>query len=130
MKEGFLYVANMIFPTLLALSSEEQERGLMFQKEPPIMSFVYAHPRINQFWMKNTPAPLDIVFAKNNKISQICKGEPYSLKAIGNHSLSDLVVEFPYGTMEKSGITLGDSLGLFMPSLAELVDHRNHGGKR
>lgn len=121
MEEGYIHIANNIFPTLLAISEDEQTKGLMFEAwPPPIMSFVYAMPKVNVFWMKNTPSPLDIVFCCNGKVSQICKGEPHSTSLIGDYTHSDLVVEFPYGTIACSGIKLGHSVGLIKPSPAEL----------
>ena len=41
MEQGYIYISDNVFQTLLAISSEEQSLGLMFQKwPPPIMSFV------------------------------------------------------------------------------------------
>jgi uncharacterized membrane protein (UPF0127 family) len=62
--------------------------------------------------MKNTKAPLDIVFALNGKITLICKGEPYSLRMIGDDNLSDLVVEFPFGTCQEHEINVGDPVSI------------------
>lgn len=121
MESGYLYINNNIFPTLLAISQKEQERGLMEQSwPPPVMSFIYSIPQCNKFWMKNTPSPLDIVFAHNGVITQICYGEPYSTAMIGDDRLSDLVVEFPYGTIYSSDIKLGHKIGLVKPNVEEL----------
>jgi uncharacterized protein len=109
----YINVAGIKVSTLLAMTADEQERGLMYQKwPPPIMSFVYASPRINKFWMHKTPSPLDIVFCLNNKIISICSGEPYSTKIIGDDRLSDLVVEFPAGTCNAYNIKIGDPIEL------------------
>lgn len=121
MKEGYIYIANNIMPTLLAISQDEQSRGLMYMEwPPPIMSFIYASPGINKFWMKNTPSPLDIVFCNNNIITQICVGIPHSTQVIGGDNLSDLIIELPYGTVKSSGIKLGNEAGLIRPTVAEL----------
>ena len=120
MESGFIYIHNNVFPTLFAISSEEQTKGLMYQEfPPPVMSFVYSYPRVNKFWMSNTPSPLDIVFCHDNKITQICYGEPYSTRIIGNDSPSDLIIEFPYGTVKSSNIKIGQSAGLVKPTQAE-----------
>src|ERR1700676_1949215 len=117
MESGLISIKNNIFETLLAISSEEQSRGLMHIKPPtPIMSFVYNIPQVNKFWMASTPSPLDIVFCCNNKITQICSGEPYSLAAIGNHSMSDLVIEFPLGTVSSCNFKLGYDVHLVKPT--------------
>lgn len=113
MKKGYVYISENIFETLLAISSNEQERGLMgVSWPPPIMSFVYDKPKINKFWMHNTPSPLDIVFCKNGKINQIHKGEPYSTKIIGDDILSDLIIELPYGTCSALNIKVDDFANL------------------
>lgn len=122
MRTGFIYINENVIGSLLALSSEEQEKGLMFEPfPPPVMSFVYLHPRVNKFWMKNTPSPLDIIFSNKNKITQICKGEPYSTSTIGNNSLSDLIVEFPYGSAKDLNIKVGDTIEIVKPTYSELV---------
>lgn len=121
MEQGYIYIHNTIFPSLFALSSEEQERGLMFQEwPPPVMAFLYEAPRINKFWMKNTPSPLDIVFCHKGKVSEICCGEPHSTSVIGSNLLSDLVIELPYGTAEQSQIKVGHSAGLVKPTSKDL----------
>jgi uncharacterized membrane protein (UPF0127 family) len=121
MESGYIYIHNSVFPTLLAISSEEQAVGLMGKAwPPPIMSFIYTQPKYNKFWMKNTPSPLDIVFSNKGIITQICKGEPHSTSVIGDDRLSDLIVEFPYGTVSNSGIKIGHEVGLVMPTADEL----------
>lgn len=121
MKTGVIYVANNLFETLLAISNEEQERGLMHIKPPvPVMTFVYDRPKINKFWMANTPSSLDILFCHNGKVTQICKGEPYSTSTIGDNKFSDMVIELPYGTVLDSKIKLGHEVGFIEPSDQEL----------
>ncbi len=120
MEQGYIYIHNNIFPTLLAISAEEQAQGLMHQEwPPPVMSFVYESPGVNRFWMKNTPSPLDIVFCHNGKVSEICYGEPHSTKAVGTQ-LSDLVIELPHGTVDSVGIKVGHPVGLVAPTLPQL----------
>lgn len=112
-RSSTLIIGAHIVPTLLAISSEEQEKGLMGREwPPPVMSFVYAEPSINRFWMKNTPSPLDIVFALRGEIVSIHKGEPHSTTLIGDYKFSDLVVELPFGTCKKLGIKIGDPVTL------------------
>jgi uncharacterized protein len=121
MEHGYIHIADNIFPTLLAISTEEQSKGLMYQEwPPPVMSFLYSHARVVKFWMKNTPSPLDIVFCHQGKVTQIRYGEPHSTRMIGGDVFSDLVVEFPYGTVLSSGIKINHFMGLVSPSPAEL----------
>lgn len=117
MNKGYIYINNNIFDTLLAVSEEEQQRGLMGQAwPPPVMTFVYSSPRVNKFWMKDTPSPLDIIFCSKGKVSQICLGEPYSTSVIGDNKFSDLVIELPHGTVIASGIKLGHHVGIVEPT--------------
>jgi uncharacterized membrane protein (UPF0127 family) len=121
MENGYIFIHNNVFPTLLAISEEEQSRGLMEQEwPPPIMSFVYATPKYNKFWMRNTPSPLDIIFCHAGEVVQICKGEPHSTAMIGDDRLTDLVIELPYGTAAASDIKLGYKVGLVKPTKDEL----------
>ena len=121
MEQGYVYIHNNIFPTLLAISFDEQSQGLMHQEwPPPVMSFVYAEPRLNKFWMKNTPSPLDIIFCRNGSVLEICYGEPYSTSVIGGDHLSDLVIELPHGTVASTSIRIGHSVGLVKPTPDEL----------
>lgn len=121
MKSGIVFIANNLFETLLAISADEQQRGLMYIEPPaPVMTFIYKKPQINKFWMANTKAPLDIVFCSKGQVSQICLGEPYSTSIIGDDRFSDLVIEFPRGTVVSSDIKLGHHVGVVKPTVAEL----------
>lgn len=48
----------------LALTSAQQQRGLMFRKRAPADGMLFVFPRATSggFWMKNTLVPLTIVF--------------------------------------------------------------------
>jgi hypothetical protein len=112
-KSGYVFINNNVFHSLLAESEQEQEHGLMHESwPPPIMSFIYKYPKINKFWMHQTPSPLDIVFCRNGKVIDICYGEPLSTKIIGPNDLSDLIIEFPHGTVASTDIKIGQDVGL------------------
>jgi len=113
MKSSFLKIKEVEFPTLIAISELEQRKGLMNCYDlPPSMSFVYESPKVNKFWMHNTPMPLDIVFCNKGKIISIAAGEPFSTTLIGPDYATDLVVEFPYGTCKKFNFSTGDEIHL------------------
>jgi uncharacterized membrane protein (UPF0127 family) len=113
MKSSTLVIKGINVPTLLAVSESEQQMGLMYcHNLPPSMSFVYDSPKINKFWMKNTPKELDIVFCKSGRVIHIAKGSPFSTTTIGPDFPTDLVVEFPYGTCSQLGVKEGDEVSL------------------
>src|SRR5258708_25994200 len=101
------------FPTLLAITTDEQEKGLMHCKSPPpSMSFVYKKQIFAAFWMQNVSFPLDIVFCCDNKIISIRKGIPNSTAIISSGAPSDLVIELPADTCKQNGIKVGDHVSL------------------
>lgn len=113
MDKGSVIINGNRLEVLLAISDEEQSKGLMYVKPPvPNMAFVYGQPKINSFWMKSTPSPLDIVFCHKNRIVSICSGTPFSTQLIGGDRFSDLVVEFQKGTCASLGVKEGDPIEL------------------
>lgn len=121
MENGILVIGEKSFDVLLAISEIEQSRGLMRVQPPvPNMVFIYDEPKVSKFWMANTPSPLDIIFCRAGKITQICKGEPYSTKLIGDDIISDLVIELPFGTASSMGLQLGHKVSLLKPALDDL----------
>jgi uncharacterized membrane protein (UPF0127 family) len=105
-------IKGQVFPTEVAITEAEQNRGLMFREwPPPIMVFPYKSAATRRFWMKNTISPLDIVFCKANYVVGIFKGEPLSTKLLGPDEPSDLVVELPAGTASRLGLSVGDYVG-------------------
>jgi uncharacterized membrane protein (UPF0127 family) len=122
MEQGIVFVGDNIFETFIAITAEEQMLGLMYV-DPPLlspMSFIYEKPQINKFWMKNTKMPLDIIFCNGGIVSEICYGEPYSLRTIGSDTPSDLVIELPYGSVEQFVIKIAQSVELVKPPTEEL----------
>ena len=121
MREGYIFVNDNVFTSLIAITADEQQRGLMHIQPPtPIMSFVYASPQINKFWMRSTPAPLDIIFCCDGKVSELCHGNPYDLSMIGSNKLSDLVIEFPEGSIDQHNIKINNKVGIVKPEPTEL----------
>lgn len=112
-------------PTLIALTEDEQEMGLMYQKwPPPIMSFPFKSSEIRKFWMKNTPSPLDIIFCNSGRIVGIYDGKPYSKDLVGPDLPVDLVIEIPAGMAKKLSVDCGDNVKLkySIKSLAKKFD--------
>lgn len=123
MKEGYIYISDNVFHSLLAISEDEQSKGLMYVEPPaPVMSFLYSEPKISKFWMKNTKAPLDIVFCSDGKVKGIFYGEPYSTAMIGPNYACDMIIELPFGTVESLSIKIGQKAGLVKPTRNDLED--------
>lgn len=112
MKTSSITIENNKFSCYVAETDKEKQMGLMYVKPPaPIMIFKYNSPEDTKFWMKNTPAPLEILFCLDNKISKIKVGTPYSTELI-HGGYSDLVIEVPQGYVSKYGIKINDSVKL------------------
>jgi len=97
------------FDAYLALSREQQMRGLMFVREMPAttgMLFVYDYVSVHSMWMKNTYIPLDIVFARQDgTVATIARNtEPLSLRSIASSEPVTFVLELNAGTTEQLGI--------------------------
>lgn len=102
------------FSIEIADTSEEREAGLMFRKDMADdhgMLFVFEKPGEVNFWMKNTPMPLDLVFVgQDGKIKAIKRGEPESEAIISPGQPVSFVLELKAGTAAKDGLRDGDLL--------------------
>ena len=109
------------FDIYLALSREQQRRGLMFVRELPMttgMLFVYPGEAHHSMWMKNTFIPLDILFARSDgTVSSIAKDTtPQSLKSISSAEPVTYVLELNAGVTDALLIEPG-SLLIWEPGL-------------
>ncbi len=101
------------FMVELAVTPEETARGLMFRKELPEgrgMLFDFKSERPVEFWMKNTPLSLDIIFIRaDGRILRIAENtEPFSERLIPSGGPVRGVLEVIAGTSRKLGIAPGD----------------------
>ncbi len=103
---------SLAIPIKVAISAEEQAKGLMWEERNVLMAFPYKEAAIRKFWMCNTPKPLDIIFCRANSVLAIVMGSPFSLEHVGPEEPSDLIIEMPYGYAEKLGLQVGSS---FLP---------------
>lgn len=104
----------------VASTEEQLSKGLMSREALPDnrgMLFVFNPPRPVTFWMKNTIAPLDIIFLNQGKVLfiandvQPCKSDPcpvYPSQPI----FVDKVLEIRAGLANKLGLQTGNSLSL------------------
>ncbi|MEM7689855.1 MAG: DUF192 domain-containing protein [Pseudomonadota bacterium] len=108
------------FKTELALSREEQARGLMFREalaDDEAMLFPNDPPQVRSFWMKNTPVSLDIIFiGADGRITNIETAMPYSLESVASKGPVIAVFEIRGGLAEELGIAAGDRVEWEQPS--------------
>jgi hypothetical protein len=65
-----LFIHDVRFVAEIALTMDQQTRGLMFRRSIPRnygMLFVYSDEDIRSFWMKNTWIRLDLIFLNRNR---------------------------------------------------------------
>ena len=101
------------FTVEMATTTEQQTIGLMFRKEVPAgtgMLFDWGMVRNSDMWMRNTIAPLDMLFIDvDGKIHHIAENAvPQSLAVISSGGQVRATLELAAGTVEKLDIHVGD----------------------
>ena len=100
----------------VATTSQQQALGLMYRPELPAdrgMLFQFSSPRPANFWMKNVPVPLDMVFLRQGEVQAIaaevppCISEPCPTYGPGR-VLIDQVIELRSGRAAELGLEVGD----------------------
>lgn len=103
------------FDVEMALTADQQITGLMFRKTVPAdggMIFDWQAPRQSQMWMRNTLAPLDMVFiGEDGTIRSIAENTvPQSLAVIDSRLPVRATLELAAGTTAAMGIRVGDKV--------------------
>lgn len=103
------------FEVEVARTPEQQSRGLMFRKTIAPdggMIFPFSPPREASFWMKNTVAPLDMIFIRaDGSIARIAADTiPYSLAPVNSGEPVAAVLEIAGGRAAQLGIAEGDKV--------------------
>jgi hypothetical protein len=103
------------FDVEMALTQDQQMTGEMFRTSVPAdggMLFDWGIPRESQMWMKNTLAPLDMVFINaDGKIRAIAENTvPRSLAVIDSHGPVRATLELQGGLTAKLNIVVGDTV--------------------
>ncbi len=101
------------FDVEVARTPQQQETGLMFRTSVPAdggMLFVWPQPQESEMWMKNTLAPLDMVFIEaDGTIRHIAEDTvPHSLAIIDSRGTVAATLELQGGITAKLGIVPGD----------------------
>jgi len=102
-----------IFGVEMALTPEEQAKGLMFRKELPEgqgMLYDFHQEQPTSFWMKNTYVSLDMIFIRGDgRILRIAENTvPLSEALVPSGGPVRAVLEVVAGTAKKLGIAPGD----------------------
>jgi uncharacterized protein len=102
-----------IFGVEMAVTPEEQARGLMFRRELPEkqgMLFDFGREQPTSFWMKNTYIPLDMIFIRaDGRILRVAENTvPHSEELVSSGGPVRAVLEVIGGTAKKLGIAPGD----------------------
>jgi len=101
----------------VARTPSERSQGLMYREELARdhgMLFDFGQPQHVSFWMKNTPLPLDLLFADaEGVIVRIhAQAEPFSETLIPSGQPVRYVLEIIGGSAAERGIRTGDRLTL------------------
>lgn len=104
-------MGEVAFRIEIADEPGKRAMGLMFRKDladDQGMLFVFEQTQPVGFWMKNTPLPLDLVFAgPDGKVLAVLHGEPFSEAVIAPAEPARFVLELKAGTAAKTGIKDG-----------------------
>ena len=107
--------APHVFNVEMALRPDQQITGLMFRPTVPAdggMLFDWGTPRDSQMWMRNTVAPLDMVFINSDgTIRSIVENTvPQSLAVIDSGGPVRATLELAAGTTARLNIRAGDKV--------------------
>jgi uncharacterized membrane protein (UPF0127 family) len=99
----------------IADTPTRRERGLMYRKDLGAdagMLFLFPQDDDLQFWMKDTPLPLDMVFidASRTIVGIVADTRPFSRQALGVGKPARYVLEVHAGYCAKHGIAAGDKV--------------------
>ena len=103
------------FEVEVADDVKERAEGLMYREQLADnagMLFIYSKPQPVDFWMKNTPLSLDIVYVRaDGTIARISENAtPMSEELLPSGEPIKAVLEVKGGTMRALGVAVGDRL--------------------
>lgn len=116
MQESRVCFKSECFTAELAITPEEQSRGLMFREqmdEDRGMLFVFESEGVHSFWMRNTLIPLDIIWIDSSskvvfisKNVQPCKS--VSCPTVNPGTNAKYVLEINAGLSDQMDLSVGD----------------------
>lgn len=93
----------------IARGDSARARGLMQRRTLPArggMLFIDEEPQIQQFWMENTPIPLDMIFVDaNGRVLNVERAHPFSRESVYSDGPALFNIEVRAGFAERHGIT-------------------------
>jgi len=100
------------FKVEIAAKPNEQQRGLMYREalaEDEGMIFLFAHQKVQSFWMKNTWIPLDMLFIDEDLVVRgiVENAEPLTTTSRKIDAPTRYVLEVKGGLTRKLGIVAG-----------------------
>jgi uncharacterized protein len=108
-------MGNAVIQLEVAQTPAEKATGLMFRPALPAsrgMLFLFEPARPVQFWMRNVPVPLDMVFLREGEVKTIAAEVPPcttpSCPTYGPTALIDQVIELRAGRAAELGLEVGD----------------------
>jgi len=120
--EGKVIINDQVFAVELARTAQQHRFGLMFRTELPDrhgMLFIFDHPAIQRFWMKNTCIPLDIIFIDaDGTIINIATLAAHSPRTARSERESLYVLELAGGSAERYNISPGMTVEFAITSAA------------
>ncbi len=106
----------------IADTPQAREHGLMGREklcEDCGMLFVFPVAQRYQFWMKNTPLPLDIAFiGADRRIINIAAMQPYTTTAHGAEGDALYALEMNQGWFARHHVKPGDTMDAVQPAPA------------
>jgi len=99
----------------VADTPDARAHGLMYRRDLAAdagMLFIFPSESEQQFWMKNTPLPLDMVFigADRRIVGIVADTRPFSTNPLGVSAPSQYVLEVHAGFCATHGVAAGDTM--------------------
>ena len=109
-------LAGRGFKLEIADDFQERETGLMHRKSMPVdhgMFFAFPDVAPRQFWMKNTPLPLDIIYLDEaGVVLNVAQLYPNDLTGVKSTGPAKYAIELNQGVAARIGLKAGDRITL------------------
>ena len=109
-----MQIGTKTYELEMARSSAEQEKGLMKRDSLPDnhgMIFIFDADRLQQFWMKDTRIPLDIIFCDHaGRVVSVATMQAYDLGNTSSIEPAQYAIELNAGQAKAAGVERGNTL--------------------